>query len=67
MDWRIKDNNTICMNIINKHKLEHNERKFLDEAGINREVAKIMKDKKCSELDATIILKEKIKKKYKVK
>lgn len=64
MDWRIRDNKVVSMGIINKYRLEHEIYRLVDLAYINRVVKKIQKEKKCSELEATIILKARTKEKY---
>lgn len=67
-DWRVKDNIIQALNIINRNRLA---RSYTAKFATYHEVAEMAKDirrkKKCSSLEASKILKEKIKKQYEKK
>lgn len=64
-DWRIKDNKTICMNLINNYRFENRLEKYVYEEDINRMVSDIQNELNCSELDAVYELKRRLREKYK--
>ena len=63
IDWRIKDNKILCLNMLNRQRFNERKDKYYTEDYVEKQVQKIQKELNCSELDATIELKNRIRNK----